>query len=74
MPDLTGKVAVVTGANAGLGLEISRALAAHGARVLMACRNQTKAAAYLDLSRRTLIYRMEKYGFHRDAGQPSSED
>ena len=28
--------------------------------------NQTKAAAFLDISRRTLIYRMEKYGFHRE--------
>jgi len=27
--------------------------------------NQTKAAAFLDLSRRTLIYRMEKYGFQK---------
>jgi two-component system NtrC family response regulator len=27
--------------------------------------NQTKAAAFLDISRRTLIYRMEKYGFHK---------
>jgi DNA-binding NtrC family response regulator len=31
--------------------------------------NQTKAAAFLDLSRRTLIYRMEKYGIHREPGQ-----
>ena len=29
--------------------------------------NQTKAAAFLDISRMTLIYRMEKYGFHREA-------
>jgi DNA-binding NtrC family response regulator len=29
--------------------------------------NQTRAAAFLDISRRTLIYRMEKYGFHKDA-------
>jgi len=35
--------------------------------------NQTKAAAFLDLSRRTLIYRMEKYGFHKDAAEPSPE-
>ena len=35
--------------------------------------NQTKAAAFLDLSRRTLIYRMEKYGFHKDAADPSAE-
>jgi len=27
--------------------------------------NQTKAAAFLDISRRTLIYRMEKHGIHR---------
>ena len=36
--------------------------------------NQTKAAAYLDLSRRTLIYRMEKYGFHKDSGEPPAQD
>jgi two-component system response regulator AtoC len=35
--------------------------------------NQTKAAAFLDLSRRTLIYRMEKYGFRKDAAEPSAE-
>ena len=34
--------------------------------------NQTKAAAFLDMSRRTLIYRMEKYGFHKDAAEPSA--
>jgi DNA-binding NtrC family response regulator len=31
--------------------------------------NQTKAAAYLDISRRTLIYRMEKHGITRDAAE-----
>jgi len=31
--------------------------------------NQTKAAAYLDISRRTLIYRMEKHGIHREPGE-----
>lgn len=44
IPDLTGKVAVVTGANGGLGLETSRALAGAGAHVVMAARNQDKAA------------------------------
>lgn len=33
IPQLTGKVAVVTGANSGLGLEVSKQLALNGARV-----------------------------------------
>ncbi len=45
IPDQTGRTVLVTGANSGLGLRSSEALAAHGARVLMACRNATKAAA-----------------------------
>ena len=42
MPNLSGKTAVVTGANSGLGYETSLALAQKGARVVMACRNLTK--------------------------------
>jgi NAD(P)-dependent dehydrogenase (short-subunit alcohol dehydrogenase family) len=45
IPDQSGRTAVVTGANGGLGLETARALAAKGAHVLMAVRNQEKAAA-----------------------------
>jgi NAD(P)-dependent dehydrogenase (short-subunit alcohol dehydrogenase family) len=48
IPDLTGKTAVVTGANGGLGLETARALAAKGAHVEMAARNQDKAAGAAD--------------------------
>ncbi len=40
--DLTGKLAVVTGASAGLGVETSRALAGAGARVIMAVRDTAK--------------------------------
>ena len=43
IPDLTGKVAVVTGANGGLGLESARALAGAGAHVVMAVRDRAKA-------------------------------
>lgn len=43
MPDLSGKVVVITGANSGLGLESTKAIAAKGATVVMACRNLSKA-------------------------------
>ncbi|TAK92248.1 MAG: SDR family NAD(P)-dependent oxidoreductase [Verrucomicrobia bacterium] len=43
VPDQKGKCFIVTGANTGTGFEISRVLAARGARVLLACRNQAKA-------------------------------
>src|SRR3954462_7470329 len=45
IPNLEGHVAVVTGANGGLGLETARALAGAGAHVVMAARDQAKAAA-----------------------------
>jgi len=45
IPDQHGRTAVVTGANGGLGLETARQLAAKGAQVVMAVRNQKKAAA-----------------------------
>lgn len=48
IPDLTGRTAVVTGANSGLGLESARALAGAGAHVVMATRNQAKATAAED--------------------------
>jgi NAD(P)-dependent dehydrogenase (short-subunit alcohol dehydrogenase family) len=48
IPNLSGKVAVVTGANGGLGLESAKALAGAGAHVVMAARNQVKAAAARD--------------------------
>ena len=38
--DLTGKTTLVTGANSGIGLETSRQLARHGARVILAGRRQ----------------------------------
>jgi NAD(P)-dependent dehydrogenase (short-subunit alcohol dehydrogenase family) len=43
VPNQTGKSFIVTGANAGVGFEIARVLAARGARVLLGCREQTRA-------------------------------
>jgi NAD(P)-dependent dehydrogenase (short-subunit alcohol dehydrogenase family) len=45
IPDQSGRLAVVTGANSGLGLVTARELARAGARVVMACRNLPKGEA-----------------------------
>ena len=48
IPDQTGRTVFITGANSGLGLRSAQALARKGARVLMGCRNPSKAAVALD--------------------------
>jgi NAD(P)-dependent dehydrogenase (short-subunit alcohol dehydrogenase family) len=45
--DLTGTVALITGASSGLGVETARALAAHGARLVLAVRDVGKGEAAL---------------------------
>ena len=48
IPVQTGKTAIVTGANTGIGLEIARELARKGARVILACRDGDKAKDAMD--------------------------
>ena len=43
VPSQKGKIAIVTGANSGLGKEITIGLAKKDIKVIMACRNQSKA-------------------------------
>lgn len=45
VPDLTGRTFVVTGANSGLGQALTRELARHGAKVIMAVRNPAAGEA-----------------------------
>src|SRR5690348_7241495 len=39
IPNLAGRIAVITGANSGLGFEAARALARKGATLVLACRD-----------------------------------
>lgn len=52
--DQTEKVVIVTGANGGIGNQITRGLAQEGAHVIMACRNMTKAREAHDVIKREM--------------------
>lgn len=45
IPDIAGKVYVITGGNSGLGFEAAQVLASKGAKVVILCRNEKKAMA-----------------------------
>ena len=48
MFDLTGRVALITGGNGGIGLGIAQGLAGAGAAVCLAARNEEKSRAAVE--------------------------
>ena len=48
IPDLTGKVAIVTGGNTGLGKECIKQLALHNAKVYLASRTESRARTAIE--------------------------
>ncbi len=45
IPDLTGKTAIITGGNSGVGFETALELARHGATTIIACRSASRGEA-----------------------------
>jgi NAD(P)-dependent dehydrogenase (short-subunit alcohol dehydrogenase family) len=54
VPDLSEKLAVVTGSNSGLGFGLARRLSAAGAEIVMAIRNRAKGEAAIERIRTTV--------------------
>lgn len=48
IPNLTGRIALVTGANSGIGFETALTLAQHGAETVLACRDLDKASKAIE--------------------------
>ena len=64
--DLSGKIAIVTGGNTGIGLEITKALTTAGATIIVTARDIEKAALQLSkeiFRRRSILLR--KDGLHK---------
>lgn len=70
IPDLDSKVAIVTGANTGLGYATAVTLAAHGAHVFLACRSREKA---MEAIKRAKAEIQKDYPTLRAASNPKLE-
>ncbi len=69
--DLANKTFIVTGANTGIGKITARELAARGAHVILACRNEAKTDAVIDEIRRAVPGAQVEY-VHLDLGDLAS--
>ncbi len=67
-----GKLCIVTGANAGVGLDTSRALAQRGGTVIMACRSATRGEAAVQQVRASLRGCSSGMGGSREGDSGSS--
>ena len=54
IPDLTGKVVIVTGGNSGVGYEAAKEFARKGAQTILACRSMQKGQTAIDLIRKEI--------------------
>lgn len=61
--DLTNKVAVITGANTGIGFETAKSLAFFGCRVLMACRSKASTEEAIEKIRKERPVAAERCSF-----------
>ncbi|KAI9232362.1 MAG: hypothetical protein BYD32DRAFT_428592 [Podila humilis] len=66
IPDLSGKYALVTGANQGVGYSTTLGLVSHGAHVTMACRTEAKANEAIELLHKDVA---ERYPHSKAAAQ-----
>ncbi|KAA1069162.1 hypothetical protein PGT21_014773 [Puccinia graminis f. sp. tritici] len=74
IPDLTGKVAIVTGGNSGLGYITCLELARKNARVYMASRNKTKAEEAIQKIKQELTTKPNNDNKKKSASSSSGED
>lgn len=65
---LEGQAAIVTGANAGIGYEISLTLARLGATVTMACRNPSRCQEAADRIRNDKLVQEQQHRQHGEGG------
>lgn len=71
IPDLTGKIIIVTGANSGIGFEASKEFLRYGAETVLACRNELKAIEAIRNIKKRIPEARARY-LHLDLGNLES--